>query len=48
MHQGLIRVSRRLFAFQIFAIVRSKPGLAYLLNYVPENAAAKPTASLDR
>jgi 2-polyprenyl-3-methyl-5-hydroxy-6-metoxy-1,4-benzoquinol methylase len=28
----LIRLSRRLFAFQIFAVVRPKPGLAYLLD----------------
>ena len=32
MHKLLIRISRSLFAFQIFAIVRPKPGLAYLLD----------------
>ena len=30
--RALIRVSRSLFAFQIFAVVRPRPGLGYLMN----------------
>jgi hypothetical protein len=32
-HELLIRISRRFFAFQIFAVVRPKPGLGYLIDH---------------
>jgi SAM-dependent methyltransferase len=40
-HRLLIRISRSLFAFQIFAVVRPKPGLAYLLDRAKVSPAGR-------
>jgi len=45
-NKALIRVSRSLFAFQIFAVVRPRPALPYLLDQAEREAGRRSAASI--
>jgi 2-polyprenyl-3-methyl-5-hydroxy-6-metoxy-1,4-benzoquinol methylase len=44
-NKGLLHVSRSLFAFQIFAVVRPRPGLAHLLDRAQRESSRREQAS---